>query len=238
MMAISLSKLVLPFQGPRHNISPSQLISPFKGHWHNMYLLNDPLPSLGRKLQFSRIAIREHAIRTPIKRRVTPENDSSPTVAELEREGKNEYDDEEMSKAKETEQKLVRNLEIDPWYCGSCKIKPSMFFQDLGWTLHRYEVTSYLYATQNANLPQFFTKSLQSNVWSPTENWIGYVAVSNDESSAYLGRRDIAIAWRGAVTSLEWMANPMDILHPISLDKIPSPDPMVKVQSGLPPCLC
>ncbi|XWS46913.1 hypothetical protein CRYUN_Cryun14cG0109000 [Craigia yunnanensis] len=63
-------------------------------------------------------------------------------------------------------------------------------------------------------------------------NWIGYVAVSNDEISKSLGRRDITIAWRGTVTRLEWIADLMDFLKPISSNKIPCPDSTVKVESG------
>lgn len=69
-------------------------------------------------------------------------------------------------------------------------------------------------------------------MWSKNANWIGYVAVSNDETSKRLGRRDITIAWRGTVTRLEWIADLMDFLKPISSNKIPCPDPTVKVEAG------
>lgn len=69
-------------------------------------------------------------------------------------------------------------------------------------------------------------------MWSKNANWIGYVAVSNDETSKRLGRRDISIAWRGTVTRLEWIADLMDFLKPISTNKVPCPDPTVKVESG------
>ncbi|XP_070015566.1 phospholipase A1-Igamma2, chloroplastic-like [Nicotiana sylvestris] len=69
-------------------------------------------------------------------------------------------------------------------------------------------------------------------VWSKNANWIGYVAISNDETSKRLGRRDITISWRGTVTRLEWIADLMDFLHPISSNKIPCPDPNVKVEYG------
>ncbi|KAJ9695981.1 hypothetical protein PVL29_008310 [Vitis rotundifolia] len=97
---------------------------------------------------------------------------------------------------------------------------------------HGYDVSRYLYATSNINLPNFFKKSRWPKVWSKNANWIGYVAVSNDEKSRVLGRRDITIAWRGTVTRLEWIADLMDFLKPISSENIPCPDRTVKVESG------
>ncbi|KAB5568308.1 hypothetical protein DKX38_002101 [Salix brachista] len=49
-----------------------------------------------------------------------------------------------------------------------------------------------------------------------SSNWIGYVAVSNDKTTKHFGRRDVAIAWRGTVTRLEWVADLMDFLKPVS----------------------
>ncbi|XP_052185519.1 phospholipase A1-Igamma1, chloroplastic-like [Diospyros lotus] len=117
-------------------------------------------------------------------------------------------------------------------YCGSCRFSRLDFFKLLGMEDAGYEVTRYLYATSNINLPNFFKKSRWPKVWSKNANWIGYVAVSNEETSRRLGRRDIAVAWRGTVTRLEWIADLMDFLKPVSSNKIPCPDPTVKVESG------
>ncbi|KAE8660682.1 Phospholipase A1-Igamma1 [Hibiscus syriacus] len=92
--------------------------------------------------------------------------------------------------------------------------------------------SKYVFATSNINLPNFFKKSRWPKVWSKNANWIGYVAVSDDETSRRLGRRDITIAWRGTVTRLEWIADLMDFLKPISSNKIPCPDSTVKVEAG------
>ncbi|KAJ4957227.1 hypothetical protein NE237_014010 [Protea cynaroides] len=126
-------------------------------------------------------------------------------------------------------------FDFDPFskYCGSCRFTHRTFFDSLGLTSLGYDVTRYIYATSNINLPNFFKKSRWPKVWSRHANWIGYVAVSNDDTSARLGRRDITIAWRGTVTRLEWIADLMDFLRSISSDKIiPCPDPTVKAESG------
>ena len=125
-------------------------------------------------------------------------------------------------------------FDFDPFskYCGSCRFTHRKFFDDLGMAGHGYDVSRYLYATSNINLPNFFKKSRWPKVWSKNANWIGYVAVSNDEKSRLLGRRDITIAWRGTVTRLEWIADLMDFLKPVSSENIPCPDRTVKVESG------
>jgi hypothetical protein len=126
-------------------------------------------------------------------------------------------------------------FDFDPFskYCGSCRFTRHDFFDSLGMTSHQgYDVSRYLFATSNINLPNFFKKSRWPKVWSKNANWIGYVAVSNDETTKRLGRRDITIAWRGTVTRLEWIADLMDFLKPISSNKIPCPDPTVKAESG------
>ncbi|KAI3449716.1 hypothetical protein Pfo_006381 [Paulownia fortunei] len=125
-------------------------------------------------------------------------------------------------------------FDFDPYskYCGSCRFTRREFFERLGMAEAGYDITRYLYATSNINLPNFFKKSRWPKVWSKNANWIGYIAVSNDETSRKLGRRDICVAWRGTVTRLEWVADLMDFLRPISSDKIPCPDPTVRVESG------
>ncbi|GJR94194.1 hypothetical protein Tco_0266368 [Tanacetum coccineum] len=69
--------------------------------------------------------------------------------------------------------------------------------------------------------------------WNPMVNWMGYVAVSDDETTARLGRRDITIAWRGTVTKLEWMEDLMNFLKPVSAQNLTSQDPSIKVMAGL-----
>ncbi|BAS93839.1 Os05g0390000 [Oryza sativa Japonica Group] len=120
-------------------------------------------------------------------------------------------------------------------YCGSCKYPRRAFFDRLGMpaAARGYTVTRYLYATSNFRFPNFFSQSRAgAKIWSQRANWIGYVAVSTDEETARLGRRDIAIAWRGTVTRLEWVSDLMDFLRPVADEGIPCPDREVKVESG------
>ena len=125
-------------------------------------------------------------------------------------------------------------FDFDPFskYCGSCRFTRRSFFESLDMAQLGYDVTRYLYATANINLPNFFKKSRWPKMWSKNANWAGYVSVSNDETSKRLGRRDISIAWRGTVTRLEWIADLMDFLRPVSTNNIPCPDPTVKAESG------
>ncbi|KAL9672634.1 hypothetical protein QQ045_028886 [Rhodiola kirilowii] len=140
----------------------------------------------------------------------------------------------ELIRYGELAQACYDGFDYDPFskYCGTCRYPRRKFFSSLKMESHGYDVTRYLYATSNINLPNFFKKSRWPKVWSKNANWIGYVAVSNDETSVKLGRRDITIAWRGTVTRLEWIADLMDFLRPISTENIPCPDPSVKVESG------
>ncbi|XP_077248062.1 phospholipase A1-Igamma2, chloroplastic-like [Tasmannia lanceolata] len=125
-------------------------------------------------------------------------------------------------------------FDFDPFSkkCGSSKYNRQEFFESLGFAGCGYEVTRFIYATSNINLPNFSKKSCRTHVWSKDANWIGYVAVSGDAMTARLGRRDIIIAWRGTVTQLEWIADLMDFLIPVIPEGIRSSDPMVKVESG------
>ncbi|XP_057422990.1 phospholipase A1-Igamma2, chloroplastic-like [Lotus japonicus] len=126
-------------------------------------------------------------------------------------------------------------FDFDPYsmYCGTCRFKPGNFFNALGMSHHGYTVTRFLYATTKMNLPSLFKKSHWPKMWSKHANWAGYVAVSDDATSEQLGRRDIAVVWRGSVSYLEWMADfVMIFLKPIS-HFLPCPDQAVKVEHGL-----
>ncbi|KAI3870956.1 hypothetical protein MKW92_026845 [Papaver armeniacum] len=93
-------------------------------------------------------------------------------------------------------------------YCGSSRFGKNGFFRKVANKLaeNDYIVDSFLYATSKINLPKaFLSFSFSNEAWSTESNWIGYIAVSTDEASERLGRREIYVAWRGTIRTLEWM---------------------------------
>lgn len=125
-------------------------------------------------------------------------------------------------------------FDFDPFskYCGTCKYNRRDLFQGVGMSDYGYEVTKYLYATSNINLPGLFQRPRVQKLWSTHANWMGFIAVTTDEDEIKrIGRRDIVISWRGTVTNLEWIADLMDYLRPATLNKV-HPHPDVKVEAG------
>ncbi|KAI6705374.1 hypothetical protein NL676_008336 [Syzygium grande] len=82
----------------------------------------------------------------------------------------------------------------------------------------RYEVTQYFYVPMHL-LPVLLDRS-----------WVGYVAVSTDEGSKTLGRRDILVAWRGTADLLEAFYDLQDDLVPAT--DIFKDDTDTKIHSG------
>ncbi|KAF7033457.1 hypothetical protein CFC21_044554 [Triticum aestivum] len=120
-------------------------------------------------------------------------------------------------------------------YAGTCKYAQESFFKDVGLAGVGYEVARYLYATSHARFPSFGVKKhnpSDDRMWSETGTFIGFIAVSTDEETARIGRRDIAVAWRGTVTKLEWIADVTAFLKPVGQFGLPCPDPSVKVEEG------
>ncbi|KAL0398291.1 UNVERIFIED_CONTAM: Phospholipase A1-Igamma1, chloroplastic [Sesamum radiatum] len=100
-------------------------------------------------------------------------------------------------------------------YCGSCMYNRHKLFDKLGLTKTGYNVTQYIYAMSHIDLPQWLEKSRFVDTWSKDSNWMGFVAVSDDQESKRIGRRDIVVAWRGTVAPSEWYDNMQRKLEPI-----------------------
>ncbi|KAI8002072.1 hypothetical protein LOK49_LG09G02361 [Camellia lanceoleosa] len=100
-------------------------------------------------------------------------------------------------------------------YCGSCRYNRDKIFDKLGLTKHGYKVSKYIYAMSHMDVPRWLERSVLGQTWSKDSNWMGFVAVSDDEETRRIGRRDIVIAWRGTVAPSEWYEDLQRKLEPI-----------------------
>lgn len=105
----------------------------------------------------------------------------------------------------------------------NCKYGKASMFQEVGMGGCGYEVTKYIYATPDIDIPAQFGAC--------RSHWIGYIAVASDEEVKRIGRRDIVVSFRGTVAHTEWIANFMSSLTPARLDPH-DPRHDVKVESG------
>jgi hypothetical protein len=112
----------------------------------------------------------------------------------------------ELVKYGEFVQATYDAFDFDPFseYCWSSRYNRLKLFEELGLTKHGYKVTKYIYAMSHVDVPRWFERSFLGEMWSKDSNWMGYIAVSDDEESARIGRRDIIMAWRGIVAPTEW----------------------------------
>nr|ABK23399.1 unknown [Picea sitchensis] len=95
-------------------------------------------------------------------------------------------------------------------YAGSSRYGGPHFFDDLGLTKRPtewgYSLSKFIYATSTIKVPEaFITTSLSREGGSRESNWMGYVAHVTDTGKTQYGRRDITVAWRGTLQSLEWV---------------------------------
>ncbi|XVF25399.1 hypothetical protein REPUB_Repub13aG0209200 [Reevesia pubescens] len=102
-------------------------------------------------------------------------------------------------------------------YCGSCRYNSNKLFEKLGLNRNGYKATKYIYAMSHIEMPQWLERSNLMETWSKDSNWMGYVAVSDDEETCRIGRRDIAVAWRGTVAPSELYEDFQRNLEPIGL---------------------
>ncbi|XP_009765842.1 phospholipase A1-II 1-like [Nicotiana sylvestris] len=119
-------------------------------------------------------------------------------------------------------------------YAGSCRYSKKNLLSRAGIEMpnpFNYEVTKYIYATSSVQVPEaLFIKSLSREAWSKESNWVGFVAVATDEGKMALGRRDIVIAWRGSVQTMEWF-NDFDFIQ-VSAPEIFGQKSIPKVHHG------
>ncbi|KAJ8428372.1 hypothetical protein Cgig2_012519 [Carnegiea gigantea] len=92
-------------------------------------------------------------------------------------------------------------------YCGCSRYaKADVLRRTACLEWDRYDVVGFLYATARVSMPEaFLLKSLSRERWDRESNWIGYIAVSKDEVSAEMGRREIYVVWRGTTRNYEWI---------------------------------
>ncbi|XP_015080756.1 phospholipase A1-IIdelta-like [Solanum pennellii] len=92
-------------------------------------------------------------------------------------------------------------------YCGSSRYgKSSLFHKVMFKPASDYQIVSFLYATARVGAHKaLFIHSLSRESWDRESNWIGFIAVTNDEISEQLGRREIYIAFRGTTRNYEWV---------------------------------
>ncbi|KAJ4787934.1 Phospholipase A1 [Rhynchospora pubera] len=85
---------------------------------------------------------------------------------------------------------------------GAARYKESNLLQKVQVSMpNAYTITKYLYATSSIDVPDAFIVKLPSK----ESNWMGFVAVATHKAKALLGRRDILVAWRGTIQTLEWV---------------------------------
>ncbi|KAJ8567989.1 hypothetical protein K7X08_020711 [Anisodus acutangulus] len=118
-------------------------------------------------------------------------------------------------------------------YCGSSRYGKSLFFHKVMFqSASNYKIYSFIYATARVGAHKaLFLHSLSRESWDRESNWIGYIAITNDEVSDKLGRREIYIAFRGTTRNYEWVnvlgARPESaepLLHPRTLEGSSSDD--------------
>ncbi|XWS12311.1 hypothetical protein CRYUN_Cryun37aG0078800 [Craigia yunnanensis] len=78
-------------------------------------------------------------------------------------------------------------------YCGSCRYNRNKLFEKLGLSKNGYNVTKYIYAMSHIEMPPWQERSHLMDTWSKYSNWMGYVAVSNDEET----RQEVSLTITG-----------------------------------------
>ncbi|XP_071691663.1 phospholipase A1-IIdelta-like [Rutidosis leptorrhynchoides] len=111
------------------------------------------------------------------------------------------------------------NYDAGSKYNGYSYHGKTAFFKGvmLPWAESKYQVTYFIYATSRAKDGLNFVFPGREGGELET-NWMGYIAVSNDEYSKSIGRREICMVWRGTSRPYEWID---DILEPTPVSAKP-----------------
>lgn len=122
------------------------------------------------------------------------------------------------------------NNDADSLYNGLSNYGKSSFFKGamLPWAESKYQVASFIYAT--ASVDPVIPSALSREGSNFESNWMGYIAVSNDEYSKLIGRREICMVWRGTNRNYEWIDDiargfpvPAEPLFPVVTGSIGAP---------------
>ncbi|KAG8386793.1 hypothetical protein BUALT_Bualt03G0185800 [Buddleja alternifolia] len=99
------------------------------------------------------------------------------------------------------------NNDANSKYAGSSRYgKESFFHKVMLESASDYQVHCFIYATARISaLEALFLHSMSRESWDRESNWMGYIAVTTDEVSQALGRREIFVVWRGTMRSYEWV---------------------------------
>ncbi|CAI0377564.1 unnamed protein product [Linum tenue] len=102
------------------------------------------------------------------------------------------------------------NNDANSKFAGSSRYGRKSFFQKVllqDAQNYQDEVSCFLYATARVSVPEaFLLHSLaRDGSWDRESNWIGYTAVTTDEYSVSIGRREIYVAFRGTSRNYEWV---------------------------------
>ncbi|GMH11103.1 hypothetical protein Nepgr_012944 [Nepenthes gracilis] len=93
-------------------------------------------------------------------------------------------------------------------YCGCSRYGKASLLRAVSFPYASdFDVAAFLYATARVSHREaLLFKSKSREKWDSESNWIGYVAVTNDDATAALGgRRQIYVAWRGTTRDYEWI---------------------------------
>ncbi|XP_027123873.1 phospholipase A1-IIdelta-like isoform X1 [Coffea arabica] len=92
-------------------------------------------------------------------------------------------------------------------FCGSSRYGKKSFFEKVMLESgSNYQVIGFIYATAQIGAHKaIFLRSLSRESWDRESNWIGYIAVTTDEYSQAIGRREVYIAFRGTTRNYEWI---------------------------------